>query len=118
MSRKKKGKPAAPAGHGPVAQAGEADKGVGAARYKEAIEHFKELLKRERRPEWLAGLAAAYAGRAEQLAAKDMVKEALALWRTRADACGVPLLGGSGGSGGPYVSWLLKCGKVSARGMA
>ena len=40
-----------------------------ASSFKEAIEGYKELLKRERRPEWLAGLAAAYAGRAAQLAA-------------------------------------------------
>jgi len=77
-----------------------------AARYKDAIDLFKDLLKRERRPAWLDGLAAAYAGRAEQLAAKDMVKEALALWRTRAEACQVPLLDG------PYVGWLMKTGQI------
>ena len=77
-----------------------------AGHYKESIEHFKELLKRERRPEWLQGLAAAYAGRAEQLAAKGMLNEALALWRTRAQACQLPLLDG------PYLGWLMQTGQM------
>ena len=84
----------------------DADAALGAARYKEAIEQYKERLKRERRPEWVEGLAAAYAGRAAQLAAKGLVKEALALWRTRADACGAPLVDG------PYLSWLLQAGET------
>ncbi|MFP3559092.1 hypothetical protein SB861_51930 [Paraburkholderia sp. SIMBA_049] len=82
----------------------QAEAALGASRYREAIEHFKELLKQERRPAWLEGLAAAYAGRAEQLAQKGMINEALALWRTRADMCGTPLIEG------PYVGWLLKAG--------
>lgn len=112
MSSKKKVKPARPvavaagqAGHpDPAEVAGAA---LAAARYKDAIELFKDLLKRERRPAWLEGLAAAYAGRAGQLAAKNMVKEALALWRTRAEACQVPLLDG------PYVGWLMKTGQIA-----
>ena len=109
MSHKKKTKPASivPVGIASASLEGTAQAALAASRYKEAIEQFKELLKRERRSAWLAGLAAAYAGRAEQLAAKDMVKEALALWRTRADACNVPLLGG------PYVAWLLKSGQMA-----
>jgi len=109
MSRKKKSKPASAVSGSPdsAALAGQAHAALTAARFKEAIENFKELLKRERHGAWLEGLAAAYAGRAEQLAAKGMVKEALALWRTRSDACGVPLLGGS------YVAWLLKDGQVA-----
>lgn len=111
MSSKKKAKPARAAavaaglaaGLDPAELAGAA---LAAARYKDAIELFKDLLKRERRPAWLDGLAAAYAGRAEQLAAKDMVKEALALWRTRAESCQVPLLDG------PYVGWLMKAGQI------
>lgn len=111
MSSKKKAKPARAA----AVAAGRADSldpaelagtALAAARYKDAIELFKDLLKRERQPAWLAGLAAAYAGRAEQLAAKDMVKEALALWRTRAELCQVPLLDG------PYVGWLMKTGQI------
>ena len=85
---------------------GDADAALRASRYREAIDHYKELLKRERRPAWLDGLAAAYAGRAAELAAKGLVKEALALWRTRADICGKPLLDG------PYVGWLLHTGEA------
>ncbi len=111
MSSKKKTKPVrtaavAAAQAGGLDAAGLASAALAAARYKDAIELYKDLLKRERQPAWLSGLAAAYAGRAEQLAAKDMLKEALALWRTRAEACQVPLLDG------PYVGWLLKAGQV------
>lgn len=111
MSSKKKPKLAHAAAVG-SGQAGNLDPAhlastaLAAARYRDAIELFKDLLKRERRPAWLDGLAAAYAGRAEQLAAKDMVKEALALWRTRAEACQVPLLDG------PYVGWLMRAGQI------
>jgi hypothetical protein len=83
----------------------QAEAALGASRYREAIEHYKELLKQERRPAWIEGLAAAYAGRAAQLAQKGMVKEASALWRTRADMCGTPLIEG------PYVGWLLEAGE-------
>lgn len=79
---------------------------LGASRYKEAIEHYKDLLKRERRPAWVEGLAAAYAGRAAQLMAKGLAKEALALWRTRAEVCGRPLFEG------PYVGWLVQAGET------
>lgn len=111
MSSKKKAKPARTAAVGAgqacsLDPAELASAALAAARYKDAIELFKDLLKRERRPAWLDGLAAAYAGRAEQLAAKDMVKEALALWCTRAEACQVPLLDG------PYVGWLMKTGQI------
>ena len=111
MSRKKKAKPASLASIVPTSPASAgaaslADAALGAGRYKEAIEQFKELLKRERRSAWLDGLAAAYAGRAEQLAAKGMLKEALALWRTRSEACDVPLLDGR------YVGWLMKTGQI------
>ena len=109
MSRNKKTKPAPATAHGaaPAAPADLAETALAAGRYKDAIEQFKGLLKGERRPAWLAGLAAAYAGRAEQLAAKGMLKEALALWRTRAESCQVALLGG------PYVGWLLQSGQAA-----
>ena len=106
MSRKKKSASIVPASTDSAALEEHAHAALGASRYKEAIDHFKGLLKRERRSAWLEGLAAAYAGRAEQLVGKGMVKEALALWRTRADACGVSLLGG------PYVGWLLQSGQI------
>ncbi len=41
-------------------------------------------MKIEDRPEWLLELAAAYAGRARELAAKGMPKEAIILWENRA----------------------------------
>jgi tetratricopeptide (TPR) repeat protein len=45
-------------------------------RFKTAIEQFKLLLRMESRPEWQAALAEAYGGRARELAAKGMFKEA------------------------------------------
>ena len=93
------------AGVGPTASAAPAElatAALAAARFKDAVEQFKDLLKSERRPDWIEGLALAYAGRAEQLAAKGMMKEALALWRIRAEACQLPVFSG------PYVGWLLQ----------
>lgn len=100
------GMPAQTGGAAPAEEDRPAQAALAAARYKDAIELFKGLLKRERRADWLTGLAAAYAGRAQQLVAKDMLKEALALWRIRADACQVPLLEG------PYLGWLMQAGQV------
>ena len=76
------------------------------SRYKEAIELYKDLLRSDAQPAWRENLALAYAGRAEDLAAKGLVKEAMALWRTRAGACGVPLVDG------PYVGWLVEAGET------
>lgn len=84
----------------------QAEAALGLSRFKQAIDLYKELLKRERRPDWVEGLATAYAGRARDLAAKGLTKEALALWRTRADVCGRPLFEG------PYLDWLLKAGET------
>jgi hypothetical protein len=47
-----------------------------AGKFKDAIEHFKKLVKQEPRPEWRAALSDAYIGRAKALAAKGMFKEA------------------------------------------
>lgn len=77
------------------------------SRYRDAIDAYKALLKQERRPEWLAGLAAAYAGRARALAGKGMRREAIEIWRSRADVCGTPLWEG------PYVEWLLGEGRLA-----
>jgi cellulose synthase operon protein C len=74
-------------------------------RYKEATELFKELLKRERRENWVEGLAASYSGRAHSLADKSMFKEALVLWRNRQQICGKPLIES------PYLTWLLRAGE-------
>lgn len=75
-------------------------------RFKDAAAGYKALLKEERRPEWVHGLARAYAGRAEQLASRGMVKEAIALWHNRAEACGEPL------ADPHYLSWLLAAGRT------
>lgn len=48
-------------------------------RYRDAIGHFKELLKREPRTAWREGLAQAYEGRAHSLTEKGMLKEALVM---------------------------------------
>ncbi len=62
-----------------------------AGQFKEVIAHCKELLKLERRPEWVEMLAKAYQGRASNLADKGMLKEAAAIWRNRAELCGSSL---------------------------
>lgn len=110
MSRKAKQhkthtKPVSPHAMDSAALEAEAGAALGASRHKEAIEFYKELIKRERRPVWVDGLASCYAGRAHDLAAKGMVKEALVLWRNRAQLCGKPLVEE------PYFSWLLQAGE-------
>jgi tetratricopeptide (TPR) repeat protein len=75
------------------------------ARHREAVELYKELLKQERRPEWVDGLAESYAGRARELADKRMLPEALVVWRNRASLCDRPL------AEGPYVDLLLRAGE-------
>jgi hypothetical protein len=75
-------------------------------RYRDAIEAFKGLLKQEKRPEWIDGLAAAYAGRALALAGKGMRREAIALWKNRAEVCGKPLWEGF------YAEWILAEGQL------
>lgn len=90
----------------PPPDAAQASAALSAGKFREAAEIYKDLLKHEPRPEWTQGLADAYAGRAGQMAAKGMFQEALALWRTRAQACGLPLLDG------PYVDWLARTGSL------
>lgn len=92
----------------PAPDAGRAAAALSAGKFREAAELYKELLKRESTPEWKQGLADAYAGRAGQMAAKGMYQEAIALWRTRAQACGLPLLEG------PYLDWLARTGALDA----
>lgn len=56
-----------------------ADRGaeaLGQERFKEAIELFKQAIRQEPRPEWKDSLADAWRGRARDLAAKNMFKEA------------------------------------------
>jgi tetratricopeptide (TPR) repeat protein len=70
------------------------DRGIrllAAGRFREAVADFKGLLQQERRPAWVESLAAAYAGRARGLADKGMFREALVIWRNRAETCKLPL---------------------------
>ncbi|MFA7241012.1 MAG: hypothetical protein WC091_12955 [Sulfuricellaceae bacterium] len=110
MSRKAKqpkaqAKSLAPHVRESAALAADAAAALGASRYKDATELYKELVKRESRPDWVEGLAASYAGRAHELADKGMIKEALVLWRNRTQLCGKPL------AEGPYLGWLLQAGE-------
>ena len=57
---------------------------LNAGHFRDAITGFKELLKLEQRQDWQSALADAYAGRARELNAKGMVKEALVMWDNRA----------------------------------
>ena len=70
-------------------------------RFKDAAADYKQLLKDAQRPEWIRGLAEAYAGRAEHLASRGMIKEAIALWQNRAEACGEPV------ADPRYLQWLV-----------
>lgn len=81
-----------------------------AGRYRDAIEFYKELLKSERRPEWVDALAQSYAGRATELASKGMLPEALVVWRNRSSLCDKPLAEG----GSPYLEWLMRAGEHDA----
>ncbi len=56
-------------------------------RFRGAIADFKVLLKSAERGEWREGLATAYLGRARELAAKGMLKEALAIGEVRRQLC-------------------------------
>jgi tetratricopeptide (TPR) repeat protein len=76
-------------------------------RFRDAVACYKALLKTERRAQWVAGLASAYSGRAQGLADKGMLQEALGLWRSRAELCGTPLWDG------PYAAWLIGDGRVA-----
>jgi tetratricopeptide (TPR) repeat protein len=107
MSRKVKDKPgkSPPQALDTATLAVQAEADLAHARYKEATELYKELLKRERRSLWVDGLAACYAGRAHALADKGMLKEALTLWRNRQQLCGKPL------AEGPYLVWLIQAGE-------
>ena len=71
----------------PVARAALARRALESGNYRDAVTHFKALLKNEDTTEWRAGLAAAYQGRARELAAKDMLKEALVIWDNRSSFC-------------------------------
>jgi tetratricopeptide (TPR) repeat protein len=57
---------------------------AGRGRYREAIAAYKDLLKLEDSAQVRLELASAYAGRARELTAKGMPKEALTVWENRA----------------------------------
>jgi hypothetical protein len=57
----------------------------------------------------LKGLAASYAGRAQELASKGMLPEALVVWRNRSSLCGKCRW-----PKGPYIGWLLRAGEHHA----
>ncbi len=59
-----------------VALADQASASLHQRRFKEAAELYKQLIRQDPRPEWNERLADAYAGRARDLAAKGMYKEA------------------------------------------
>ena len=67
--------------------AAQAQASLAAGRYREAIEQFKTLSRAEPPEVWREGLAAAYRGRALELEAKGMGKEALTIWDNRRQAC-------------------------------
>ena len=64
-----------------------AHKALETGHFRDAINHFKALLKIENMAAWQQGLAAAYQGRARELQAKGMLQEALAIWQNRAEFC-------------------------------
>ena len=105
MARKRKyGKKQGQPKHSPEFQAANALKALQEEHYKSAISAYKELLKREQRQDWLDHLARAYEGRAWELAAKGMFREAVAIWQNRAQTCNQPLLNVH------YLLWMLQSG--------
>jgi tetratricopeptide (TPR) repeat protein len=75
-------------------------------RYKAAINGYKALINKEQRPVWIEALAKAYEGRAWELAAKDMFKEAAAIWRNRAQCCDQPVVEIH------FLQWLIQAGDI------
>ncbi|MDM8560332.1 hypothetical protein [Candidatus Parabeggiatoa sp. HSG14] len=75
-----------------------------AEHYKEAIDAYKQLLKKEQREEWQVALTNAYLERAKVLANKGMYKEAAVLWENRANLCKDKKLFDQ------YILWLIQGG--------
>ncbi|MDS4022997.1 MAG: hypothetical protein RKR03_21205 [Candidatus Competibacter sp.] len=77
--------------------------------YKDAIDVYKLLLKREPQPEagWRESLATAYLERAKQLAQKAMYREAAVLWEN------IPSLCGQAPQPDLYIDWLLRAGQYA-----
>ncbi|MEN8132482.1 MAG: hypothetical protein ABFS45_20340, partial [Pseudomonadota bacterium] len=87
-------------------QPANAQKALQEGQYKTAINIYKALLKGEQRAEWIEALAEAYAGRGWELAAKGMFKEAVTIWRNRAQVCNQSLVNNH------YLLWLLQAGNI------
>ena len=77
--------------------------------YKDAIDVYKLLLKREPQPEagWRDSLAKVYLERARQLAQKAMHREAAVLWEN------IPTLCGQTPQPDLYLDWLLRSGQYA-----
>lgn len=86
----------------------DAQKALEQGRFREAIAHYKTLLKQEETTQSRQGLADAYEGRAMALSDKGMDKEALVIWENRqalgGDVAPMRLL---------YADALLRVGKAS-----
>ena len=83
---------------------------LGQRQFKEAIPVLKDLLKRERRPDWEDQLALAYLERARQVAGKGMFQDAAMLWENHAQ------LRKSVAPSLEYLDWLLQSGQVARLG--
>lgn len=80
----------------------QARQALSAAQYKPAIQHLKLLLRQAGEPERIHPLLQeAYTGRAEQLAAQGMLKEAAAIWE-------VAIPYGLDPADLRYIDWLVK----------
>ena len=77
--------------------------------YKDAIDVYKLLVKREPQTEagWRDSLAIAYLERARQLAQKAMHREAAVLWEN------IPMLCGQARQPELYIDWLLRSGQYA-----
>ena len=82
---------------------------LSARNYRDAIDVYKLLLKREPQAEagWRESLAAAYLERARELAGKAMHREAAVLWEN------IPSLCGQSPQPELYVGWLLHSGQYA-----
>ena len=80
---------------------------LSAQNYKDAIDVYKLLLKREPQAGWRDSLATAYLERARQLTQKAMYREATVLWEN------IPTLCGQAPRPELYIDWLLHSGQYA-----
>ena len=80
---------------------------LSARNFKDAIDVYKLLLKREPQGGWRDALATAYLERARELAGKAMYREAIVLWEN------IPSLCGQTPQPALYVDWLLHTGQYA-----